>query len=226
MSHHSGFSLIVLEGAKIKKHFGNDIALKLIGEQPIENSIQIKSKETGGLTRSDWFKWIIGNLIEKTPYQSLAFFSECVCSHLIMRDYEYKILEENYLENLEDGENQEFICALYYTVVSPHNIEKILNDLNGLLDWCENNSSVVGDILEEDENSIKTALESAQVYERLNDCHYGEEGQGADFFFSALKSFQHLLAYAQENALYAIYENENYTSWKWLKEHYPRLISI
>jgi hypothetical protein len=229
MSHHSDFTMIVLDKADITPYFGEQLAALLIGKENYPLPLaKVSMRTMRGYTRSDWFKWIIGELLNKTPYDSLQFLSEKACSHLVLKNYDANIVEESYLDSLDaeaDEDEREFMNC-YYTVIPPEKIGGLLDDVNNLFLWCSNNIAVVSDVIEEGEDDVKTAIDNAVCYEKVNDAHYGEEGQGADFLFCALKSIQELLTYAKQHHLYAIYENENYTGLEWLKKFRPLIITF
>jgi hypothetical protein len=230
MSHHSDFTMTVLDKADITAYFGEQLAALLIGKEedkPLPPA-NIAMRTMRGYTRSDWFKWIIGELLNKTPYNSLQFLSEKTCTHLVLANYEDKIVEESYLDSLDaeaDEDELEFMTC-YYTVIPPEKTGELLDAVNSLFSWCSTNIAVVSDVIEEDEEEVKTAIDNALFYEKVNNAHYGEEGQGADFLFCALKSIQELLAYAKQHHLYAIYKNENYTGLEWLKKFRPHIITF
>jgi hypothetical protein len=229
MSHHSDFTMTVLDKADTTPYFGEPLAIVLMGKEseslPPAN---IAKRTMRGYTRSDWFKWMMGELLDKTPYNSLQFLSEKACSHLVLKNYDDKIVEESYLDNLNeeaDEDELEFMTC-YYTVIPPEKVAELLDDVNNLFLWCRNNIIIVSDVIEEAEEDVQNAIDNALFYEKVNDAHYGEDGQGADFLFCALKSIQELLIYAEQHHLYAIYKNENYTGLEWLKKFRPRIINF
>jgi hypothetical protein len=229
MSHHSDFMMVVLDKAEITPYFGEQLAALLIcrEDNPLPPA-NIAKRTMRGYTRSDWFKWIMGELINKTPYNSLQFLSEKTCSHLVLTNYKGTIVEESYLDSLDaetDEEELEFMTC-YYTVIPPEKVAELLDEVNNLIAWCRNNIAVVSDVIEEAEHDVQNAINNALFYEKVNDADYGEEGQGADFLFCALKSIQELLAYAKQHHLYAIYENQNYTGLEWLKKCRPHIITF
>jgi hypothetical protein len=229
MSHHSDFTLTVLDRADITPYFGEQVATILIGkEDGLLPSATVANRTMRGFTRSDWFKWIMGELLNKTPYDSLQFLSEKACTHIVLKNFEGNIVEESYLDSLDEeaDEDELHFMTHLYTVIPPENMGELLDDMNNLFLWCRNNISIASEVIEEGEDNVQNAIDNAIFYERVNDAHYGEDGDGADFLFCALKSIQELLAYAQQHHLYAVYENENYTGLEWLKKYRPRIITF
>lgn len=235
MSHYSYLDLVVLDKTEIPAYFGEKIAAILLGEEinslasATENVSALKRSMTGS-TRSDSFKWRMGELLKLAAIDSLSFIAETACSHLVLKNSYEDIMDATSLEfkklDEDEDEDAEFNDAYFYTVIKPEQCEALLADLAKLLAWCSHNLSPASDVLEFDDEDVQNAIETAVVCENLNnEAHYGEDGDSAEFFFCALKSIQELLQYAKANNLYAIYENNNGgLGLEYLEKHPPQII--
>ena len=234
MSHHSDLSMTVLAKKDMVAHFGEKLAIILLGDEVgsvmptgAENSI----RSMGGYTRSDWFKWVMAEVLDKVPNDSLKFISERACTHIVLREED--IVEESYLDGLdEEDEARDRFMTHLYTLIPPAKISALLDDIDSLFSWFETHTDEAMEVIEnwDDEDELKNAIACISTPEKsisINSyaCH-GEEGDDARFLFCALKSIRELLAYAKENEFYAVYENSNFTGFDWLKNCRPQIINF
>ncbi len=203
MSDSSGFSLSVLDPRDLANFYGCDVAALMAG-RPVAidakylHQYEKRRKTMIGITRGDWFKEIMGSLLDVSGIGGLRFLSaqSHTCSYLEVEQHEF------------NGRISETKMLHEYTVINSET-SNVLNAHSKLVTWCHANQDKttkvlfdwgIEDIAASMENAFFTLHPNSEI---VTD----DEGRSTDFFFCVLRTVGELLRYAKHQGSWVVYDN-------------------
>ena len=185
--------LHVFPKAFITNRFGDEDSELLTGEKipRIEEGANDASRDMFIATRNNWLPIRLKELFRSSGIEGLRFLSGETYTH------QHKIVTEaNGVVVWEETQ------AL--TVLNPH-YDEVISSIDRLRQWCISNPDVAAKILDIYPKDLGKSIESA--FFTLNTDNDGfDDGQGADFTFSVLKTIGDLMRHAKHHECFAVYQ--------------------
>lgn len=201
MSHDSGFALSLVTSDKVDDYVSS------------KKSTSIGFQGLHGTTRSDHFKQLCKSVLDNfNQANNIRFLSEesferRECVPDINDDSIYRPARP---DEWNLGGDMQFGHVLEYTIIRPQEIESVLESIKRLTEYSLANLEdlELSDYLVSDK---ETLLKNIHHHQNINECFMGEDGDTAEFYFSALHSMVVILEEAMKSNLSAIYVNDQYS---------------